>query len=158
VSDPREPSVQERFAPRSICFGCGPANPDGLHIHSIESDEELLATWSASPQHEAFPGVLNGGMCGALLDCHANWAAAMALMRVTGANRPPPTVTAEYSVRLLRPTPTDRPLSLRSRATWVEGDRATAEATIEVDGQTTASFQGTFVAVGPGHPAYHRWG
>ena len=157
VSKPEELSVQERFAPMSICFGCGPANPGGLHIRSVEADDGMVATWSASPEHQAFPGVLNGGICGALLDCHANWAAAMALMRATGAVRPPPTVTAEYSVRLHRPTPTDRPLTLRSHAVTVEGDRATAEAAIEVDGQVTASFRGTFVAVAPGHPAHHRW-
>jgi acyl-coenzyme A thioesterase PaaI-like protein len=157
VSDPEAASVQERFAPRSICFGCGPANSAGLHVRSIEVGDELVATWNASPHHQAFPGVLNGGICGAVLDCHANWAAAMALMRARGADRPPPTVTADYSVRLVRPSPIDRPLILRSRATSVVGDRATAEATIEADGLTTASFQGTFVAVGAGHPAYHRW-
>jgi acyl-coenzyme A thioesterase PaaI-like protein len=157
VSDPVAPSVQERYAPHSVCFGCGPANPAGLHIRSIESDGELIAAWQASGEHQAFPGVLNGGICGTLLDCHANWAAAMALMRGSGADRPPPTVTAGYSVRLLRPTPTDRPLRLRSRATQVVGDRATAVATIEVDGQATAEFTGTFVAVREGHPAFHRW-
>ena len=28
------------------------------------------------PHHLAFEGVLNGGICGALLDCHSNWTAA----------------------------------------------------------------------------------
>jgi hypothetical protein len=36
-------------------------------------------------------------------------------------------------------------------------DRATVEATIEVDGVVTSTCRGTFVAVKPGHPAYHRW-
>ena len=36
-------------------------------------------------------------------------------------------------------------------------DRATVEATIEVDGVLTSTCRGTFVAVKPGHPAYHRW-
>ena len=28
--------VQERYAPHSVCYGCGPANPDGLHLRSFE--------------------------------------------------------------------------------------------------------------------------
>lgn len=151
------PSLQERYAPASICFGCGPANAPGLHIRSFESETGLIATWSARPEHQAFPGVLNGGIVGSLLDCHANWAAAMALMRVRAEDRPPPTVTADYSVQLLHPTPTGDPITLHARVVALEGDRAVVAATIEVGGRITAAFRGTFVAVEPGHPAYHRW-
>jgi hypothetical protein len=157
VTEAAASSVQEQFAPRSVCFGCGPANAHGLHVRSFPDGDDLVATWLAKPRHEAFPGVLNGGICGTILDCHANWAAALALMRARGANRPPPTVTAVYEVRLLRPTPTAGPLLLRSRAISATGDRAQAEATIEAGGVVTASFIGSFVAVGPGHPAHHRW-
>jgi acyl-coenzyme A thioesterase PaaI-like protein len=151
------PSLQERYAPASICFGCGPANAPGLHIRSFESDGELIATWSARPEHQAFPGVLNGGIVGCLLDCHANWAAAIALMHARAADRPPATVTADYSVRLLRPTPTADPITLHAGVDALEGDRAVVAATIEAGGRITATFRGTFVAVEPGHPAYHRW-
>ena len=33
-------SLQERDAPLGQCFGCGPANPDGLHIRSFPSPDE----------------------------------------------------------------------------------------------------------------------
>jgi len=33
----------------------------------------------------------------------------------------------------------------------------TVEATLEADGQPTATCRATFVAVKPGHPAYDRW-
>ena len=36
-------SVQERYAPRSICFGCGPANARGLHIRSVPDGDGLVA-------------------------------------------------------------------------------------------------------------------
>jgi hypothetical protein len=36
-------------------------------------------------------------------------------------------------------------------------DRATVEGTVEADGVVCATCRGTFVAVKPGHPAYHRW-
>jgi acyl-coenzyme A thioesterase PaaI-like protein len=150
-------SLQERYAPDSICFGCGPANADGLHVRSFPEGDETVAAWTPSAHHEAFPGVLNGGIIGTLLDCHGNWTAAHHLMRRTGADHPPTTVTAEYSIRLVRPTPSGRELRLRANVVSSSDARATVEGSIEVDGVTTATCQGTFVAVKAGHPAYRRW-
>ncbi len=156
-------SLQERYAPASICFGCGPANPLGLHVRSFpdpdpEREGALVATWTPSADHHAFANVLNGGICGTILDCHANWSAAMAIMRASGDDRPPATVTADYEVRLLAPTPTDRPLTLRAWPTEVVGRRATSDARIETaDGTVTATFTGHFVAVRDDHPAHDRW-
>jgi acyl-coenzyme A thioesterase PaaI-like protein len=78
-------------------------------------------------------------------------------MQRRGADRPPTTVTADYSVRLLRPTPTDGPVRLHARVVESTDDRATVEATVEAAGQVTATCRATFVAVRPGHPAYERW-
>jgi uncharacterized protein (TIGR00369 family) len=150
-------SLQEALAPRSVCYGCGPANPDGLHLRSFERDGELIAEWRPEPRYEAFPGALNGGVIGALLDCHSNWAAAVALMRASGDDAVPATVTANYQVTLFRPTPTGGPVTLRARVVDLGRDRATVESTLEAGGRPCATFRGTFVAVGPGHPAYHRW-
>jgi acyl-coenzyme A thioesterase PaaI-like protein len=66
-------------------------------------------------------------------------------------------VTADYTVAMKRPTPTDRPVLLRARVTQSEGDRAVVEATLEAGGKICATCRGTFVAVKPGHPAFHRW-
>ena len=53
-----EACLQERYAPHNACFGCGPANPDGLRLKSIVQGDEVVCTWQPSPIHEAFPGVL----------------------------------------------------------------------------------------------------
>ena len=66
-------SVQERYAPENACFGCGPANPKGLRIRSFEDGDVLRAEWTPQGHHEAFEGMLNGGIIGALMDCHSNW-------------------------------------------------------------------------------------
>jgi acyl-coenzyme A thioesterase PaaI-like protein len=150
-------SLQETFAPDNMCFGCGPANAKGLRIRSFERGDELFAEWKPEPHHLAFPGVLNGGICGALLDCHSNWTACIHLMKKSGATTPPCTVTSEFDVKLKRPTPLDTTLTLRARVVESEGDRATVEATLEANGKVTATCRGTFVAVKEGHPAYHRW-
>lgn len=151
------PSLQERYAPTNICFGCGPANEKGLRIRSFEEGDELVAEWRAQPHHQAFEGALNGGICGALLDCHSNWAATIHLMKANGLGAPPSTVTAEYQVKLFRPTPTDTALRLRARVVESSADRAVVESSIETKGKVTATFRGVFVSVKEGHPAFHRW-
>ncbi len=150
-------SVQERYAPQNRCFGCGPANAKGLRIRSFEDGEALRAEWAPEPHHEAWEGAVNGGIVGALLDCHSNWAAALHLMRKAGIEVLPSTVTAEFHVKLLRVTPSGGPLTLRARVVESSGTRATVEAEIQAGGKATATCRGVFVAVPEGHPAYHRW-
>lgn len=150
-------SLQDRYAPGNRCFGCGPANGKGLRIKSHVQGDEVVCTWRPEPHHEAFEGVLNGGICGTLLDCHSNWTAAHHLMTAAGAEAPPCTVTAEFHVKLRRPTPMDGEVRLRARVVESSGDRAVVEATLEAGGQVTATCRGAFVAVREGHPAYHRW-
>lgn len=150
-------SLQDRYAPRSTCFGCGPANALGLRIKSFARDGEVVAEWTPEPHHAAFPGVLNGGIIGTLLDCHCNWTAAYHLMRQAGMDEVPATVTAEYNIHMRRPTPTEGVLVLRARVVESTADRAVVEGTIEAGGSVCATCRGVFVAVKPGHPAYHRW-
>jgi len=145
-------SLQERYAPGNICFGCGPANPKGLRIRSFVLGEEVVCDWTPELHHQAFEGVLNGGIIGALMDCHSNWAATHHLMQKSGADTPPSTVTAEYAVKMLRPTPSGQPLRLRARVIESTADRATVEAVIESGDKVCATCRGVFVAVQPGHP------
>lgn len=153
------PSLQDRYAPHNACFGCGPANAKGLRIKSRvdEATGDVVCDWTPEPHHEAFPGMLNGGIIGALLDCHSNWTATHHLMVAQGLDSPPCTVTADYAIKLRRPTPSGQPVHLRAKVVESSGDRAVVEATLTSGGQVCATCRGTFVAVKPGHPAYHRW-
>jgi acyl-coenzyme A thioesterase PaaI-like protein len=150
-------SLQQTYSPNGICFGCGPANDKGLHINSFPQRDEVVAEWHAEPHHQAFPGVLNGGIIGALLDCHSNWTAAYFLMTRDGLDQAPCTVTAEFHVKLLRPTPVDGPIILKARVVESTEDRATVEAELIAGGKVCDTCRGVFVAVKEGHPAYHRW-
>jgi acyl-coenzyme A thioesterase PaaI-like protein len=158
-----EQSLQEKYAPRNACFGCGPANPDGLHIRSFPKGDEVVAEWTPEKKYEAFPGVLNGGIIGTLLDCHCNWAGAYHLMKRANADQAPCTVTAEYAIKLLRPTPTNGPVHLSAKVVDLGAspartdDRATVEGTLTAGGKICATCRGVFVAVKEGHPAFHRW-
>lgn len=167
-------SLQDRYAPNSICFGCGPANEKGLKIKSFEVEKsgshefETVAEFKAESFHEAFPGMLNGGIIGALLDCHSNWTAAIALMKKTKQTAPPCTVTADFHVKLRAPTPSENKVKLKAKAVEILGpegaeDRAKIEAQLfavneQGEEKLTATCTGLFVAVKPGHPAFHRWG
>ena len=161
-------SLQDTYAPNSICFGCGPTNQKGLRIKSFAADSfaesgEVVAEFKPESHHEAFPGMVNGGIIGSLLDCHSNWAACYTLMKKADASEPPCTVTADFHVKLRAPTPSNQNIRLKARSVETKDDRAKIEAelfTVNADGteKLTATCSGTFVAVKPGHPAYHRWG
>jgi len=150
-------SLQETYAPNNRCFGCGPANEKGLRIRSFEEGDDLVCEWTPEPHHLAFDDIVNGGIIGALLDCHSNWAAARHIMKTRGASELPATVTSDFHVTLKRPTPIDATLHLRAHVVESAEDRATVEATIEANGKITATCRGTFIAVREGHPAYFRW-
>lgn len=160
MTDPRSPeelALQDRYAPDNACFGCGPANERGLQLKSRVQGDVVVAEFRPEPHHQAFPGVLNGGIIGALLDCHSNWTAAHALMQARGLAAPPCTVTADFHVKLRAPTPLSGALNLRAKPIRIEGDRCTVDAELSSEGKITATCRGTFVAVKEGHPAYHRW-
>ena len=152
-----EKSIQETYAPNLECFGCGPANPKGLHVRSFPNGDEVVAEFQPEKYQEAFDGMLSGGIIGTLLDCHCNWTAAWHLMNKLGVDHPPCTVTSEYAIKLRRPTPTDKPIKLIARVVESTDTLAVVEGELIAHEKVTATCRGTFVAVKPGHPAYHRW-
>lgn len=157
----RSVCLQERYAPRNICFGCGHANPRGLRIRSYPQSpdpwDEVVMEWTPQPHHEAFDRVLNGGIIGTLMDCHSNWTAVWHLMCRDGLDRAVPCVTADFHVKMRRPTPSRQPLLVVAKAVASEDRRVRVEARLESGGQATATCVGNFVAVGPDHPAFERW-
>ncbi len=157
MSESQQKCLQETYAPNNACFGCGPANEKGLRIRSFAEGDKLVADWTPQKHHEAFPGVLNGGIIGSLLDCHCNWTAVYHLMKKTGSETAPCCVTADYTIKMLRPTPTDGPVHLEAKVVESGEHHAVVEGTLTAKGKVTATCRGTFVAVKPGHPAYNRW-
>jgi acyl-coenzyme A thioesterase PaaI-like protein len=152
--DMNELSLQDKHAPTCSCFGCGPKNDRGLQIKSFVKDDEVVATFHPEKHHEAFDNCICGGIISTLLDCHSYWCAAHRMMQVSGASRAPSTVTTGFSIKFLRPAPSNGPVLLRARALTVEAERATVESTLEAGGKICATFRGEFVTVRPGHPAY----
>ncbi len=154
-SNPR--SLQEIHAPRSLCFGCGPANERGLRLRSYTDGDRLVASWRPEAHHLAFAGVVNGGILSTLLDCHCNWTAAFQLMQRDQLQVLPSTVTAELKVQMLKPTALDATLELVGEVKRLGKRSATTAGSIFVGGVMTATCEATFVAVAEGHPAFRRW-
>jgi acyl-coenzyme A thioesterase PaaI-like protein len=52
-----------------MCFICGVENPVGLHLHIYETSPGTVETKYTAPEHfQGYPGVLHGGIVGAILD------------------------------------------------------------------------------------------
>ena len=150
-------SLQEEYAPKGICFGCGCANKKGLQIKSFVNNDDIIANWNSDSHHEAFPGVLNGGIIGSLLDCHSNWTAAYYIMKEQNLDLTPCTVTAEYTVKLKRPTPSNISLHISANLSKIDRNRVWINAELSANDKVYATCKGLFVAIGEDHPAYHRW-
>src|SRR5512141_1252499 len=52
-----------------MCFICGMQNPVGLHLHIYETAPGIIESTYIAPDHfQGYPGVLHGGIVGAILD------------------------------------------------------------------------------------------
>ncbi len=150
-------SLQDQYGQTGICYGCGPANEKGLKIQSFVVCDRVIAHWKPEPHHHAFQGVLNGGIIGTILDCHCNWAASWYLMQENQLERPPCTVTAEYTIKLKRPTPVDEMLTLCADLVEVKGNKAVIKGELKVGDEVCDTCLATFIAVSDDHPAAQRW-
>jgi acyl-coenzyme A thioesterase PaaI-like protein len=101
-------SIQESLYPDVTCFGCGHANPDGLHLRSYVDGDLVVAHFTPWPQHDNGTGFVNGGIIATVLDCHGA-AAVMWEAAQRGWEAAPgamlPFITAGFDVRFRRPTP-----------------------------------------------------
>ncbi len=110
-----------------VCYGCGADNANGLRIKSRMEGEQAVCRFTPEPHHQAFPGILNGGVIATVLDCHAIWTAVgVHLLRHNpgGLERSEAMfMTRKLTVEYLKPTPVDRELLIRGRVTK-EGERS----------------------------------
>lgn len=104
----------------NACFGCGADNPHGLQLRfRMLEDGRTVETILRPAGHLAgVDGVLHGGIQSTVLDEVMGVAAQYALP--DGASRAP-CVTAELSVRFLRPVPMDGEVVARAQVVRVDG-------------------------------------
>ena len=133
------------------CFGCGPANPQGLHlVFTTDTSNPDAITATAHLQldrmHEGPPGHIHGGIVAALLD-----------EAMSKLNRPLNVLamTRHMEVDYLRPAPLYQPLVLvarhLNRATKPDGSpdrKLFHQAELQrPDGTVLARSKGLFIAL-----------
>ena len=138
--------------PDATCYGCGPANPQGLWIKSYWSEDgsEVIARFQPEPKYNAgFPNVMYGGLVASLIDCHSIWTAIATTYREEGREHGSPPaisyVTGTLTVRYLQPTPLDTPVELRARVTELHPKKALVKC--EVYSGDTKTAEGEVLAV-----------
>jgi acyl-coenzyme A thioesterase PaaI-like protein len=136
-------SIQERLYPDITCFGCGHANPRGLHLRSHpRPDGSVVATFTTWPEHDNGFGYVNGGIIATLLDCHSGaavfHAAHGAGLRRAGGD-PLLYVTAGLDLRYLRPTPLGVPVHLVAQVVEQDDDRSVVDVTLSWEDRVRAS-------------------
>ncbi|GAA1234489.1 PaaI family thioesterase [Prauserella halophila] len=142
TDETRGPSIQQLLFPEMKCFGCGPANPDGLGLSSFEIGGVVRATFTPWPQHDNGGGYLNGGIISTVLDCHG--AAAVMLEADRRDWKPAPGqhlayVTAGLDVKFRRPTPLDEPLEITAELTAIDEPEMTVVCEIHHGGKLRAA-------------------
>ena len=109
------------------CFGCGRNNQNGLKIKSYWDGEESICTWTPEPHHVAFIGITCGGILATIIDCHCLNTAVAAVYRAEGreigSDPPIRYLTGSLFIKYLKPTPIDKPITLRAQVKEITGKK-----------------------------------
>jgi acyl-coenzyme A thioesterase PaaI-like protein len=148
IADAR--TIDERA---SHCFGCGPLNPQGLHLQFVIDAEDPAAitattTVELTRMYEGPPGFVHGGIIATLMD-----------ESMSKLNRPLQVIamTRHMEVDYLRPAPLHTPLTIRSHHLRREGRKLFHAAELSgPDGRVLARAKGFFIVIDPAMLAAHR--
>ena len=129
-------------AAQNRCFGCGQANPTGLHLEFLLAEDSSVVCLASVPDtFEGPQGYLHGGIIATLLD-----EAMSKSVRARGFTA----MTRHMEVDYLRPVPSSTPIRLEGHVTRNEGRKHWTEARI-LDAERTvlAIGKGLFIEVRP---------
>jgi uncharacterized protein (TIGR00369 family) len=122
------------------CFGCGEANPAGLHLEFLLSEDNSVVCLATVPDtFEGPPGCVHGGIIATLLD-----EAMSKSVRAHGLIA----MTRHMEVDYLKPVPSGAPIRLDARMTRSEGRKHWTHARIVNEkGIELATAKGLFIEV-----------
>jgi uncharacterized protein (TIGR00369 family) len=125
-------------AAQNRCFGCGKANPIGLHLDFLLADDGSVVSFAAIPDTLEGPvGYVHGGIIATLLD-----EAMSKSVRARGVVA----MTRHMEVDYLRPIPSGSPIRLEGHVTHHEGRKHWVQARIlDEKGTELASGKGLFI-------------
>ena len=142
---PAAPAIQDAYPSAfAHCYGCGPLNPEGLHLRSRLVGDETVAEFTAPEKYSGgVPGKAYGGLVASLLDCHGTASAAAFAGRAEGVaiggGRPLSRfVTASLKVDFRSPAPLGVPLAIRGRLRSIDGRKARVDLSLSA-GETVCA-------------------
>jgi uncharacterized protein (TIGR00369 family) len=140
MTDSQEKLTPMIHAAQNRCFGCGEANPIGLHLDFLlAEDGSVISLPTIADTFEGPPGYLHGGVIATLLD-----EAMSKAVRARGLTA----MTGQMEVEYLRPVPSASPIRIEGQMVRSEGRKHWAEARIlNAKGNTLATAKGLFVEV-----------
>lgn len=135
--------IQSHYPPEhTLCFGCGPANPAGLHIQTHWDGKQGICRFTPKPEHMAYDGVVYGGLIACLMDCHSIATAIAAAYQAEGRSLESlpriNMVTGNLNVTYKAPTPIDGELLLTARVREAGPKKTLVECELTAGGQVTA--------------------
>lgn len=122
------------------CFGCGAANPVGLHLEFLLAEDRSVVCFAQlADTFEGHPGYAHGGIIATLLD-----EAMSKAVRARGFSA----MTRHLEIDYLRPVPTGKPLRFEGHVTRNEGRKHWTEAKIlNAEGSLLAHGKGLFIEI-----------
>jgi uncharacterized protein (TIGR00369 family) len=125
-------------AAQNRCFGCGEANPMGMHLEFLLAEDGSVVCLAAVPDTFEGPvGYVHGGIIATLLD-----EAMSKAVRARGVRA----MTRHMEVDYLRPVPSGAPIRLEGHVTHHEGRKHWVQARILNDeGTELAKGKGLFI-------------
>lgn len=129
-------------AAQNRCFGCGIANPNGLHLDFfLAADGTIVCQTTIADSFEGHPGFLHGGIIATLLD-----EAMSKSVRALGLTA----MTRHMEVDYRKPVPSSQPIRIEGHVVRSDGRKHWAEAHIlDGEGKILAQGKGLFVEVKP---------
>jgi uncharacterized protein (TIGR00369 family) len=122
------------------CFGCGPANPTGLHLDFLlAEDGSVVSITTVTDRFEGPVHYLHGGIIATLLD-----EAMSKAIRASGRTA----MTRQMEVDYLRPVPSGAEIRIEGRVNRSDGRKHWPEARIlDAGGTVLAQGKGLFIEV-----------
>ncbi len=120
------------------CFICGPKNKSGLDLTFEVLGDEIRTEWTPRPDHSSYDGIAHGGVISAVLDEALGWTGWSTFKSLY--------LTAELTVRFVRPVLTGRRYIVKARLTRARSRFYIAEGEVVSEaGEISASAVGKYM-------------
>jgi acyl-coenzyme A thioesterase PaaI-like protein len=127
-------------SPQNRCFGCGPANANGLQLEfQLADDCSVVCLATIADRFEGAPGYVHGGIIATMID--ETMSKALSAQGHVG-------VTRRMEIDYRHMVPSGTPIRLEGRLARSEGRKHWTEATIlNAQGDVLAEGTGLFIEV-----------